>query len=319
MQFADASLQGALQAKWQQPTADEWAGAHNVAFEERVSQARQDDYESYLEASDLADTHNCYVTQNVRIRGRLGATFAANNQTAQVSPPQNLELVRIESAGRAIEEYYDLTGQPGCDRLNQDIETFNAPGNSGSAPGQRLEEFLEQLQNNRDCRPVFASPLADVRTIADQQAWAQDLAVRLGIDFAPDKAYPNPPILLQVRYTVADIYDLVAQPPSPFFTAPTAIDAPWNEHFFPSPDARLNSAKIWGRTLDLDNTTDTTTPPCREILHPPFCFAPRHLVSAQCFDPTVRPAADQDPKAVRNMHLYRLRNTTGHHNFGWPC
>ena len=319
MRLTDPNLQQALHDKGQQPATDEWAGAHNVAFEKRVSQARQDDYESYLEASDLADTHNRYVWENVRIRGRPGATFAANNQTAQVSPPpQNLELLRIETVEGAVEEYYELVGQAGCDRLNHDIQNFNAPGTDDKA-GRRLQEFLETLQSGRDSRPVFASPLDDVRTITDQRAWAQDLAVRLGIDFAPDKAYPNPPILLQIRYTVADIYNLAAQPPSHFFTAPTGIDALWDEYFFPSPDATLNAQKIWGRTLDLDNTTDTSTSPCREILHPPFRFAPRHLATAQCFDPTVRPRADQQPRHVRNAHLYRLRNTTGHHNFGWPC
>lgn len=318
MRLQDSNLQKAFDANANTSgDAAIWAPAHNVAFEERVGSTRQIVYEQNLNANDLKGSHKAYVRNHIRTKS--SATFSADNSKAFIPESDHpAELLRIEHVTRAIRKIYGSPDYDACDQLNADIRDFQDPENTSPRPEIRLERFIQRLHADRDDRPVFAAPLTtEAAQLARQDDWEQRI-FELGIPLLP-RDYPERFIVLMVRYTAADVYDRVLAEANSHFTAPTAIDDDFFKGFFPSPETQSNPMHHWGAAMDLDNTTASGTAPNGEVLHPPFRFAPEHLVSARCLDLTSPPAIEHAPRDVRNAHLDRVRNATGRHTFGWQC
>lgn len=261
--------------------------------------------------------HITYVRD--RVRPPPGETFTATNANAVIPEAEHpTELLRIEDATKAVGRMYGAVDQGACDRLNDDIRAFQDP-NAGVLERKRLEIFIKELQSRRDHRPVFTAPLSTVPWLPDDPDW-QNHILALGISVLPTN-YSENRIRLLLRYTSQDVYDRAAPPERQHFAAPTAIDSDLDKNFFPSPANASHAVPSWGRAMDLDDTNGTGGSPYAEVLHPPFRFAPAHLVSARCLDLSRRrpPAIEDRPRHVRNKHLGRVRQATGRHNFGWRC
>lgn len=318
MRLHDPKLHNVFDARANTPGHPEtWAPAHNVLFEERVTATRQQSYEQHLDPGDLDGSHNDYFDN--RVRPPTSETFTGANADAFIPESEHpVELLRIEDATQAVRRVYGAANQKACDNLNADIGTLH-DRNSGRTARVRLEDFIAQLQKNRDHRPVFAAPVSTAPWLPDAPDW-EDYIAALGVPVLP-KDYPEKRIRLLLRYTARDVYDR-AKPPEPHhFAAPTAIDSDLHKYFFPSPANATNAVPSWGRIMDLDDTNGTGGAPHAEVVHPPFRFAPAHLVSARCLDLSqrTRPAIEHQPRDVRNAHLDRVRQATGRQNFGWKC
>lgn len=323
MQFAHPALAGIFDTIHRYPTStgQEWAWAQNVHLEGRVSQARQDGYEAKAGALyTLLDPtppevrfsyyHNAHLKDCVFRSSQLGQppdTFHPANQNALVQPPgKRTVLVRVDDLSWPMEAMHLIDEgatvaeeRAAFERLRHAFRVFKGQVNDPTLPAATAQRqicyWLDNWNNARDARPVFAAPLSSTAVQAafrapDGAAKAAALRNLLGLGhFLPSAREGRPVFALILKYEVGDVLEGMNRmipaltggvpsyriDPARAFAAPTVLDGPLYPWFFPSPpDARVPGTSF-GRTVHLDPAS--ADPLAVELLHPPFPYQPRDI------------------------------------------
>lgn len=286
----------------------EHAMADNFQFEERLSGARRTDYEDH--AAPAGDTswgghHAAYVKARVNRSGNaVPDTFAAINTDAHLGAIEdNQTIVRLEEIDWVLKEQA------------VDLATFvgwfqDAKGTDTKAVDAReaLDLFVEEWNDRRDSRPIFAGFEGDVQDDLEAADWPHRLRDRWGL--AHYDPLPGAPInVVLVSYKVREVRRGVpaSQRSQPLFAYPTALDGPRNPWFFPAP-----AGLPFGRALDLqpDGNCDRHV---AEVLHRRIDYKPSHLMKLGVIS-AGRPGYSL--KTRRNDHLYCLQFHSDREDFG---
>lgn len=329
MQFAHPTLAGIFDTIHRYPTStgQEWAWAQNVHLEGRVGPERQDGYEAAAGDLDvptpddgLLDAvpqdsrfeayHWDYLQRCVfsgRRSGNPADTFLpANGKAICQAPGKHTGLVRVDDLTWPMEVMGLAPKGAGADeiragfkRLRHAFRVFRGlesdPALTPVEAQRQLNGWLEQWNNVRDTRPIFAAPLSSTAAKAaffagDGAAKAAALRDLLGLGhLLPSSGRKGPVFAAILKYEVVDVLDRMNQMPhgptggpmpaidrARAFAAPTVLDGPLYPWFFPSPpDVRVPGSSF-GRTVHLDKAA-AATGLAVELLHPPFPYLPTHI------------------------------------------
>lgn len=297
--FADTQLQGALVAWRGMADVKERSTADNVWFEQRVSPARQANFEAAtIGASDpdrLRKAHADYWSEFVRVdTGDIPHTFDEVLAPADLGAiDETQKIVRIESLDRALNKH-DIS----YDRLRDAVTNDEAPV---------IDGFFRtwNASNIRDGRPAFAAFKDEVADDLANPEWPSRLRDRLGLAHYDCAAGPIPIALME--YSVAEVKAAAAFAGVSVFTAPTVFDSgPW-PYFFPAPPELC-----CGRTMALYEVADDKEL-LAEILHFRMAYERSHLVK---LDEIRLPPKAFDLRGLRNHHLLALHIAAGRDDFG---
>lgn len=295
----------------------EWAWAQNVVLEQQVTTARQQVFEEQADAvaagglldptpadSVFQDYHDAYLKRrvfNLAVPGKPIDTFHPANQNAMgQTPGKRTALVRLDDLawpmqvmGLVAKGASDADNRAAFNRLCHAFQVFKgkvADAALSAADAQRqLGNWLDQWNNVRDTRPVFAAPLSSDAVkaafgAADGAAKAAALRDLLGLGHLLPPERKGPVFAILWKYEVGDVLEQMGKMPhghasatdvTRAFAAPTVLDGPLYPWFFPSPpDARVPGTSF-GRTVHLD--TISQSPLAVELLHPPFPYQPRDI------------------------------------------
>lgn len=226
MQFDDVDLAKGLASGFATTIPEIRAKAHNLHFEQGVSETRRVFFEKEAFGSfgstwdELSRRHVDYVRQYVKTGIEQPHTFRdtlAPNDVGDIDSAQM--IVRLESLTRPMFEFGCTFEELRDARRNNDVDFLLA--------------FCEVWNEGRDLRPAFSTLLSEVTEELSDDRWADSLRDRLGLAHYSPIASPEPVALC--RYSVADVR---REATTGFpITMPTVIDSePW-EYYFPAPKA----------------------------------------------------------------------------------
>jgi hypothetical protein len=188
--------------------------------------------------------------------------------------------------------------------------------NSSSAPNKRgFAAVLDKWNQVRDSRPVWAGFWEDLRDLfgkdpaQDQTDWADALCERLGLyHLSPAPRLKKGIDILVFRYPVADLPRLRNRRDFRPLAIPTVLDNRFSEAFCPAPKGQPQ-----GYCVDLGEKRPYK---CRrEIIHPYFPFAPKHLFRVG----RIQRPMPSDLAAARDEHVSWLRAQTGRSDYATIC
>lgn len=338
MQFVHSALADIFNAIPLHPLGlgPEWAWAQNIDLEQQVGLPRQQLFEGQadnLATGDLLDPapadavfkkyHDAYLKRrvfNVDVAGQSIDTFhPANQNAAGQTPPKRTALVRLddlawpmELMGLVAKEASVAEHRDAFNRLRHAFRVFrgleNDPALSSADAQRQLDNWLDQWNNVRDARPVFAAPLSSMAAQAafgetDGAAKAAALRNLLGLGHLLPPTRKGPVFAIILKYEVGDVLQQMTRMPHDHasatdaaraFSAPTVLDSSLYPWFFPSPpDARVPGTSF-GRTVHLDPASRSSL--AVELLHPPFPYQPRDIHDI---------VEIIDPGPVLNLHAAR--------------
>lgn len=302
-----------------------YARAHNFLFDERIGESR---WQEYLQALNLQESssaklriqHAQYVEDRLQSL-TIPPTFLSSNASGCIgSLAGNQYLVRVE----VIHDFLDVLKNVELDRtaafarLGKSMQDYQVK-TPGSAEHNEAKALLEDglktwNKEIRDSRPVFSAMADDVAMVIEQDNWPEALRNRLGL------AHLNPQggiiHIALMRYLVQDVLDAFARMKGAAhapFAAPTALDGPIWEYFFPAPlDPKRDRNETYGRTMplvaDLNNHQLVT-----ELLHIKMDYKPEHFYKIGTL---TTPVPDHVVRQLRNEHLFVLRYETDRETFG---
>jgi hypothetical protein len=282
----------------------EWAPAENYILEERLSDARIQDF---LNTSGYATTapnnvndwffqHHQYslvhVAQKGKPFGSLGTTFQPINQPAFIKP-HAMEVVRVES----LRGLHSLANSilP-FDQVEQLIKAHLAERRAGAQPDAASEAslrlWIKDVSWNRDSRPTFAAPFLEVENILTRADWANRLRDALGLGHLCGSER-KPTCVLLMRYNLERVRTSHLRS-SAWAAVPTVLDdvgrSP-NGCFFPGPKSQQ-----YGLTVDLASSNPT---PIKEFLHAPISYV---LEDIHDLGYVTESVTDSSVTAARNDH-----------------
>jgi len=290
--------------------------ADNCRFDERVAPARWNAFEDWLEDqldqlpdptqldwkgwSEIKKLNEDKIAVSI-----VPYSFLEINCNAWLIKDKDIEtnriVVRLENLTRWLE------------KENFSFETLQDLLDSKDADKQaRLAHHVEEWNDIRDGRPMFAAFYDEVQNEANNADWQHQLRDRLGLGhYNATKNVPIPVALM--RYSLDEV--LAAAKSSTIlipnaFALPTVLDGGMHEYFFPVPKERP-----CGATLHLGpNLANTLT---AEILHYRIDYKVEYLWKIAWI---TRPHQIDDKNLckARDSHLLALRKATGRPDFGEP-
>lgn len=294
------------------------ARAENFRFEERVSVARQEQYESNHGPTGATyehwlESHADYLAASVY--KALPETFQILNADAAlpnaVSSALGEEqvLIRVESLDYALTEIKTSLAD-----LEDTLEIYRGkrdPNITGGDAKALLQKVCNSLNRNPNAvRPRFAAFAQELEEDIDASNWPQRLRDLLGLaHLPPTNCYGPHPVVL-MRYKVKEVSErartLQAGHP---LAVPTALDAEPYEIFHPSP-----REQDYGRTLNLAGIGDGNRL-TSEVLHMQMDYNPSHIWKIG----SITARADASPERVlklRGDHLALLQLLSNRDDFG---
>lgn len=298
------------------PASDVAAVADNCRFDERASELRwqafsdclpHDDH-ARLDFADWGEADRLHYERRVRVLSTSTPdAFLDINQEAwllAITPDQ--EVVRLEALDRPLASIWNTN----LDSLQSLLSA------SASQPDAKktVEEYFDDWNRARDCRPSFAAFLDEVKAEVEEDDWPHRLRDRLGLGhYSPEHGTRIPVALM--CYTLQEAFNVKARTSIPSaFALPTVLDGGMHPYFFPVPREHP-----YGATLHLaDGLADLI---CAEILHCRIEYRPKHLRKLGWIE---RPhnfhatTADRDARlrSARDLHLLQLRIVSGCEDFG---
>jgi hypothetical protein len=300
---------------WNQKSAMLSALAHNLRFDDRVSEARekslheiwtkkravQPNY-TLFKALERYKEERVYTNQDSDLldRHKNGGNFCEAGRYGKSLPPVGVELLRIIDLSRLVM----LFQQPWVPRVELFQRFYPAPidpkrflvwldENMGSARTQEdfiravfavINEALESAQNKSVPAPVFPSWV----TVADDvEPDVARMAQRMGIDF------PIVPTWACLLKYPADRAGTTVRP--------CHLDAGGNHLHFPSPGSL--QANRGGHPMDLRPETGERRLP-REYVHSPIRMDWDYFLKPQ----RIESRPDISLAKARTRHMERLRN-----------
>jgi hypothetical protein len=326
----------------------EQAYAHNLTFETRVSAARLTEYHNAMTSHlssrgrtlPLHARHQRYIDTHIYGRTQLAATFQAANSGAHLDLTSNtlatMKLLRVEdlhwplSQMRGPAEGNDTAFK----RLHGAFMQYkNGTGDNKERARQILRGMLARWNKERDGRPIFATlfdsaPIAEALTASDRFTRLRDL---LGLGhLTPTPDNDGPVYVALLVYPVGKVLAALNKKPSHndnrptqhglpagviekrcAFAAPTALDTPFSQWFFPVPADPTRPNASYGHTVDLNCGAEGVLP--AEVLHAPLPTAPSHLYAVGRIDAAL---PTHGLAKLRNTHLNRLRQLVYAKSFG---
>lgn len=260
MQFNTPEMNTLLYHQRSGPPGPATAGGDNFVIEERVTPARQKDYEHLAGTNiDLENGHETYLEEFIRVSSKdIPASFQS---TPSLTAPgaQEDTLVRLEDiTDLARDRDVDLQVQA------QELEAWLAEGRPAGYLADSLQTLFETWQFNRDGRPAFVAYHADIAKDLNRKNWAERLCRRLGLFHYQCPGSHR--LVLCLKYPANAPRQ--RRPDAPHhFVAPTVLDHSISGYFVPSPRPIADQGRP-GYALDLAGTTA----PVREILHPAIAY-----------------------------------------------
>lgn len=275
----------------------------NFLFEERVSDARRDDFEATDPAlaslGMIQAAHFRIRVQGAR-RAHVLATFQSINDLALHMPDiePNQKLVRLE----CIDDILNRTGQNFVDLENALL--------SSPRDNTLIAQVADQWKSFPGARPAFVAFKSELAGDLAENDWLTRLRNRLGLGHHCPASGERKAFAL-MEYLVKDVLDEWSRV-SPrgalrAFAFPTVLEAPGSPYFFPAP----NEA---GSNFTVDLTEGAAArPSIRELLHVRITYRPQHLVRV---GELVGPLPEIMLAAKRDAHLDELRRISGRADFG---
>lgn len=253
---------------------EEVAPAENYILDERVPDAREDDFlalndfASGSHARDIWFKHHVDYTKDRVALPAVSATFSAANQPNWLGLSPDWDVVRVETlyglADRAKRRGSDVDELEAGDLIHDLLRARETRSAFDPFKEARLGKWLGQVNIGSDRRPAFVAPLAEVEEILNDRDWANRLRDALGLGHIRPWA-GNPMTVVLMQYSLIRVHDAHIGKPS-WAASPTVLDdVPGqmpNPCFFPAP--RKADPEGYGFTVDL-NTADPSFR--KEFLH----------------------------------------------------
>jgi hypothetical protein len=296
MQFEDVDLIAALTSGLTDGEPAIRAKAHNLSFEQGISEKRCVFFEKDSLGSmgstwhDLSRRHVDYVRQYVQTAIEQPHTFQdemAPNYDGDIDDGEL--IVRLESLARPLSNF-------GC--TFEDLREAREKNDTAF-----LSAFCDVWNEMRDLRPAFSTLLSEVKDELDEDGWADALRDRLGL--AHYSAFASPVPIALCKYSVSDVRR-EAKTGFPI-TMPTVFDSePW-EYYFPAP-----------KTLQFGRAMALT--PCKseedlklEFLNARVTYSHNNIWRV---GQIVTSAPLNDINSLRELHLTALQLASGDDGFG---
>jgi len=300
-----AGFAGFLKSETKSPDIEKRIIAENFILEERLTEQREDSYESYhpsiQEWKPWESGYKNYLHEKIYIKNSTPETFTEVNQVNLFPSLEETQyLVRLENAGK-LDRYFGRT-------LDETMKVFQEYLKNPQDVGKSniVKDILYKWNRDRDFRPSFAGFWGEVKDIFEDVAgnrindenWANRLRDRFGLGhLTPTDGAPIP--VLMFYYPVKDIPQ-----PGPDNTkkiaVPTVLDGKLSPFFCPTPKKGWNE----GQALDLSEGDDGDYSINSEILHYHIEYKPDHLLLAGWI---TQPPGRTLEKA-RRIHMELLRD-----------
>ncbi len=268
-----------LKSTAQSPNSESSCVAENFILEERLTEQREDSYESHQPSIQDWNTwksgHESYLENKIHINPGVPETFTGLNHInlfPSIDPEQS--LVRLENVSR-LTRYHGGT----LDEMMRDIQEFienrNTPKNNNI-----LSAILHHWNRVRDHRPLFAGFWGEVKDIffdadgnkINDKYWADRLRDRFGLGhLIPTNGEPIP--VFMFMYPVKDVPTLDDPHDNKKIAIPTVLDGRLAPFFCPTPK---NGWKE-GQALDLSDSGKNPYSINSEILHSRIEYIPDYL------------------------------------------
>lgn len=304
------------------PDVEGRAARQNFLLDKRPTPQRLEGHEAFIRKAMAEKPRRKTLQGNVGhkryVEGRMDRavgepapeTFdpVLNAGAMMPTPQSNYRLVRVEM----LDWMFDSLENPRMHGLSaanflEEWRAYDSGDNRSEAARTKLEAFVDEWNENRHQRPMFAAFMRDVKDEADGNDWPEKLRCRLGLGHLYPAAPSQPIVVAQLRYTVADVVKGL-DPKEPAFAFPTVLDGPTNPLFFPAPPGAP-----YGRAVRMKDDPDCEFLTA-ETLHRRFDFRLDQIHDIQVVKDR-RPALDL--KARRNQHLACLRKEARDPDFGW--
>lgn len=252
--------------------------AENFILEERLTEEREENYDTYLESpmdvNSWKRSHKNYVEQKIYVYSESPETFSdVNNANMLPSVDTDQYFVRLENIG--VFEFF--REKP----LDEMMGFFKAFIKDPKKPGNKdvVKDFLYKWNEIKDLRPLFAGFWGEVRDIftdasgnrVENDDWPNQLRDRFGLGHM-DPVDNEPIPVLMFRYRVQDVIHFHPDK-TKHVAIPTVLDGKFSPYFCPTPKKGWNS----GQTMDLTEGDEDVY--C-EILHRFIEYKPEFLYDA---------------------------------------
>lgn len=263
-----------LQVAASAATVDITAPAENYILDERVPDARENDFlglRGFTSAVYSKDVwfkqHVDYTKERVALPA-ISETFTAINHQNWLSLKPDWDVIRVETlyglAGRAKSKGSDVEEAEAADLIRDMLRAKEAGMAFDLFREARLRKWLLHVNSGSDRRPAFVAPFAEVEGILSQPDWANRLRDALGLGHIRPWS-GNPMTVVLMQYNLIRVHDSHIGKPA-WASSPTVLDdVPGqmpNPCFFPAP--KSTSTDGYGYTVDLA-TADATWR--KEFLH----------------------------------------------------
>lgn len=253
---------------------EEIAPAENYILDERVPDARENDFlglNSFASAAHDQDSwfkqHVDYTKDRVALPAVSG-TFNKINQTNWLGLSPDWDVIRVETlyglTDRAKRRGSDLDEAEANDLIHDLLRARDAGSAFDPLREARLEKWLRHINSGSDRRPAFVVPFAEVEDILKQPDWTERLRDALGLGHIRLWA-GNPMTVVLMQYNLVRVHNAHIGKPA-WAASPTVLDdVPGqmpNPCFFPAPKA--DSKDGYGYTVDLATSGATWR---KEFLH----------------------------------------------------
>jgi hypothetical protein len=253
---------------------EEAAPAENYILDERVPDAREDDFlglNGFASAAHNKDSwfkqHVDYAKDRVALPA-ISGTFTAINQPNWLGFSPDWDVVRLETlyglGDRAKRRGSDVDEPEANDLIHDMLRAREAGTAFDPFKEARLGKWLRHVNSASDRRPSFVAPFAEVEDILKQPDWPNCLRDALGLGHIRLWA-GNPMTVVLMEYNLIRVHDAHIGKPA-WAASPTVLDdVPGqmpNPCFFPAP--KKASADGYGYTVDLATTGATFR---KEFLH----------------------------------------------------
>lgn len=303
--ISDPRLLQLLAAQAMSADVVEAAIADNCRFDERASEQRWQALQALLEdaaellPADLAEAALLYKQRFLDVSSVPDSFLSANALALMPNVAGEQELVRLELLS------WPLSSQ-GLEMAQ--LQQWHQDSDRNAAV---LEQFLQNWNQQRDNRPVFATFFDEVQAEVEHADWPHQLRDRLGLGFYPDRA--SCPVAL-MRYSLQEVLQAARRDGrlAAAVALPTVLDGGLHQYFYPAP-----VEQPYGATLHLAaNQADVLT---AEILHFRIPYQRRHLWKLGWISQPHRffdlAGGDTALREARDLHLLQLRIDSGRDDF----
>ena len=237
------------------------APAENYVLDERVSDAREDDFLAFngfassAHASPAWFKHHVDYTKAHVALPPVSGTFAPINRDNWQGWSPDWDVVRVESlyglGDRAKKSGSDVDEAEAGDLIRDMLRARETGTEFHPFKEARLTKWLRLVNSGSDRRPAFVAPFAEAEDILKRADWADRLRDALGLGHIKPWA-GNPMVVVLMQYNLIRVHNAHIGKPA-WAASPTVLDdVPGqmpNPCFFPAP--KKVSIDGYGYTVDL--------------------------------------------------------------------